>query len=320
MINLDRYKKLVRCLRERKEYHGATLYAVENSLNMLVDMGVFYKRGFNDFDKVLEHISSEAQKKPIDKNHVLGQLSHIVIVPFLLRAGMREQWMMDFILDRLETIHAFIVKKQYDIYEDISNYKGIPDSFKNRPIIQEDLYKDGRICFPLEHDIYGFAAVYQEVEADAKSQIDDILEYIMDDRFQRIEDGYGILHKQNNYWAMGWDPKPTNLNRHYKYNPILLKADLLATFPYVTGTEWFTSAMKQLHQYADENGIYHFPKEFLTEKDSCWILGSHMGLGENRRKKSALEIEGTFRVVTLLHKIDKVTEVVTQPWGGKTCY
>lgn len=119
---------------------------------------------------------------------------------------MREKWMMDFILNRLMIIHEFVIKKQYDIYEDIS----------------------------------------------------------------------------------------------------LLKIVLLATFPYIISTEWFASAMKQLYKYVDENGIYHFPKEFLTEKDSCWILGSHMGLGENRRKKNALEIEGTFRAILLFNKVEKV--------------
>ncbi len=37
----------------------------------------------------------------------------------------------------------------------------------------------------------------------------------MDRRFLLIEDGYGILHKNNNYWAMGWDPKPTDLSKYH---------------------------------------------------------------------------------------------------------
>jgi len=102
---------------------------------------------------------------------------------------------------------------------------------------------------------------------------------------------------------MGWDPKPTDLSKYHKYNPILLKADLLGTFPQVKTSKWFTTVVEQLQQYADENGICHFSKEFLTEKDSNWILGCHMGLGENRRKKAALEIEGTFRATALLNKL-----------------
>lgn len=306
IVNSERYKKLMHCLKERKEYHGATLYAVENSLNMLVDMGVNYRKGFKEFDEVLENISREVHRMPINNNHVLGQLSHIVAVPFLLRAGIREQWIMDFFLQRVRLIHEFVIKKQYDIYADVAKYKNIPQSFIGRPIIREELYADGRICFPLEHDIHGCAAIYQEVGTNERQQIDDITEYIMDERFQTIADGYGILHKQNNYWAMGWDPKPTDLSKYHKYNPILLKADLLVTFPQVKTSKWFTTVVEELQQYMDENGIYHFPKEFLTEKDSNWILGCHMGLGENRRMRTALEIEGTFRAIALLDKAEKV--------------
>jgi len=31
-------------------------------------------------------------------------------------------------------------------------------------------------------------------------------------------------------WAMGWDPKPTDLRKDYRCNPILLKLDLLGRF------------------------------------------------------------------------------------------
>lgn len=304
VMDSKRYKKLLNCLRERKEHHGANLYAVENPLNMLIDMGIRYKSGFFGFDEVLEQIANEAQKKPMDKNHVLGQLSYIVIVPFLLRAGMREQWMLDFMKGRLATIHKFVVKRQYDIYEDISKYKAIPDSFKNRPIIKEVLYENGDISFPLEYDIYGFASIYHESEERLIMQIDDVIAYIMDGRFHGIEDGYGILHKQNKYWAMGWDPKPTDLSQYYKYNELLLKLDLLSNFPDAISTEWFASAIEYISQYRDEKGLYHFTKEYLTEKDSCWILENHIGLGENRRKKEALVVEGTFRMLSIMKKIE----------------
>ena len=305
IIDSERYKKLLSCLKNRKEYHGATLYAVENALNMLIDMGVYYQKGFEQFDEVLKEISDEASRRSINNYHVLGQLSHIVIVPFLLRAGMRDSWMMSFFFERIELIHNFVKKKQYDIYQEELRYKNIPGSFINRPIIREELYVDGRISFPLEYDIYACAALYHEVETDVRKQIDEIIEYIMDKRFLLIEDGYGILHKNNNYWAMGWDPKPTDLSKYHKYNPLLLKASLLTTFPQVITSKWFAGVMEILQQYVDENGIYHFPKEFLTEKDSCWILGCHMGLGESRRKKNALELEGTFRAIMLINRIMK---------------
>jgi len=132
-----------------------------------------------------------------------------------------------------------------------------------------------------------------------------ILFIYLDSRFQAIKDGYGILADKKRYWAMGWDPKPTDLRKDYRCNPILLKLDLLGRFSVAANSEWFTQALKLINEYTDESGIYHFPKSFLTEKDSNWILGSHMGLGENRRRKDALTIEGTFRALVIMKNILK---------------
>lgn len=303
LIQSDRAIKLMECLKNRKEYHGATLYAVENSLNMLADMGFHYGKGFAEFDEVLKELADEARNMSINSNHVLGHLSHMVVVPFLLRAGVRDEWIQEYMKERIGTIHNFVMQNSYDIYDDISKYKGIPKNFQNRPIIRPDLYENGVFKFPLEYDIYGLAYFMPELSADMQSKVNDIIAYILDIKFQVIEDGYGTLSDKKNYWAMGWDPKPTNLSKDYLYNPILLKVDLLGRFTAAINSEWFLQALELINQYADRNGIYHFPKSFLTEKDSCWILGNHMGLGENRRQKNALTIEGTFRALMIMKNL-----------------
>ena len=304
LIISERYVKLIDCLKKRKEYHGATIYAIENSLNMLVDMGCVYDSGFDEFDQVVKEIADEVRNKQIDNNHVLRYLTHIVAISSLLRAGIYDDYLMEFVKDRIGTIYDFAVQKRYDIYDDISKYKGIPKSFQNRPIICPDLYENGKFCFPLEYDIYGFAYVYQKQPADLQDKIDNIIEYIMDNKFQSIEDGYGVLYGQKGYWAMGWDPKPTVLSKEFSYNPILLKMDLLGRFFISVNSEWFAQAVELINRYVDADGIYKFPKNYLTEKDSCWILGNHMGLGENRRQKNALTIEGTFRALKILKIAD----------------
>lgn len=301
LIHSERAVKLITCLKNRKEYHGATLYAVENSLNMLVDMGFQYGRGFSEFDEVVKALTEEVKNKPINHNHVLGHLSHMVVVPFLLRAGIRDEWIIECMIDRICTIHDFVSQGSYDIYDDMSCYKSIPKSFQNRSIIRPELYENGKITFPLEHDIYGFAYLMPELSSDLQGKVNDIISYILDDRFQAVEEGYGLLSDKKNYWAMGWDPKPIDLSKEYRYNPLLLKLDLLSRFPAASNLEWFMQALELMNQYADKNGIYHFPKSFLTEKDSCWILGNHMGLGENRRQKGALAIEGTFRALSIMN-------------------
>lgn len=300
LMNSERVVHLLDCLKNHKEYHGATLYAIENSLNMLVDMGLQYGNGFDEFDHIVKALSDKAKNRMIDNQHVLGYLSHIVVIPFLLRAGIRDKWLLEFTKERINTIYDFIIQNDYDIYDDISKYKSIPKSFQNRPIIRPSLYKNGKIKFPLEYDIYGFASLMPELNIEYQCKINEIISYILDDRFYAIEDGYGILSDRKNYWAMGWDPKPTNLTKEYPYNPLLLKMDLMSKFSSATNSTWFMQALELIGQYVDEKGFYHYPKNYLTEKDSCWILGNHMSLGENRRKKYSLVIEGTCRTLLIL--------------------
>lgn len=305
LINSERVIHLLKCLKNHKEYHGATLYAVENSLNMLVDMGLQYGNGFKEFDDIVRTIADEAENIMINHNHVLGYLPHIVVIPFLLRAGIREEWLIEFTKDRINTIYDFVTQKDYDIYDDMTEYKRIPKSFQNRPIIRPCLYEKGKIKFPLEYDIYGFASLMRDLSFEYQGKINEIISYVLDDRFNAIEDGYGILSAKKNYWAMGWDPKPTNLTKVYSCNPLLLKVDLMSNFASATNSKWFMQALELMGQYVDEKGFYHYPKNFLTEKDSCWILGNHMSLGENRRQKQAMVIEGTCRTLLILRKMKK---------------
>ena len=305
LVQSKRVIHLLACLRNHKEYHGATLYAVENSLNMLVDMGFQYGIGFGEFDEILNSIVEEAKNRPINYLHVLGSLSHIVVVSALLRAGVREDWLIEFAKDRIDVIYDFAKQKDYDVYDDIDEYKGIPKNFQNRPIIRPCLYEKGKIKLPLVYDLYAFASIQYELEDKYQNKIHEIITYILDERFRVIEDGYGVLSDKRNYWAMGWDPKPTDLSKEYPNNPLLLKVELMSNFSTARSSKWFEQAVNVMNQFVDEDGIYHYPKHYLTEKDSCWILGNHMSLGENRRKKHALAVEGTFRTLFILKKCDR---------------
>lgn len=169
--NSKRAKKLQEYLINRKEYHGATLWAVENSLNMLIDMGFKYETGFEEFDMMIKRLAWEVQHRKVNENHILRQLPDIVVMPFLLRAGIRNTWMVEFVKERMAVIHSFVKEKSYDIYDDISLYKGMPKSFQGRPVILPKLYKNGQIRLPLEYDIYAMSCLYTELSQDYKDRI-----------------------------------------------------------------------------------------------------------------------------------------------------
>lgn len=300
-----RVKKLIDCLKNHREYHGATLYAVENSLNILVDMGVRYGKDFLTFDGVLEELADEVYNRKIEGEHLLRYLPYIVVISALLRAGYRETWLLDFVKERIDVIYSFIVEGNYDIYDDANIYKRVPKNFRGRPIIKLDLYKDGQIKLPLEYDIHSFASVYSEISKDYRNKIDKIIAYIMNEKFRQIADGYGILSDKKNYWAMGWDPKPVEPEKEYPSNSLLLKMELLSNFGTTAKGEWLERALNVAETYKVESGLYNWPKKYLTEKDSCWILGNHMGVGENRRNNKALLYEGTFRTLTVINNLKK---------------
>ena len=302
----ERVIKLLDYLKNHREYHGATLWAVENSLNMLVDMGLAYGKDFYAFENVMEELVREVRNRKVEGNHVLRYLPHIVVVPSLLRAGCREAWMLEFVKERIDIIYSFIQERNYDIYDDNNLYKGISKNFRGRPIIRPELYKGGQIKLPLEYDIYGFACVYSKITEAYRNKIDEIIAYIMNKKFQQIADGYGVLSDKKKYWAMGWDPKPVDFEKEYHYNPLLLKMELLSNFKVAVKTEWFEQALKMAETYKMENGLYEWPKNYLTEKDSCWILGNHVGIGENRRNSKGFSYEGTFRTLMIINNLKKL--------------
>lgn len=304
LAHSERAVKWLDILRNHKEYHGATMFSVENSLNVLIDMGFRAGEGFREFDQLLNLLAEEVNGYEPDQNHILHNLyCHLVTVPFLARAGLLEDWIVNFITDRIEAIHHFVVQGDYDIYTDVSKYGSMPKAFQNRPIIKPELYRDGVFQFPLIYDIYGFAAIYPTLQIDQSRKVNQIVAYIMDDRFQSIEDGYGILRGKDRFYAMGWDPKPTDLTKDIKYNPLLQRMELLAVFDSGISSNWFAEAMEQIRQYADGDYRFSLPASFLSEKDSCWVLGCRMGLGQNRRKKDALTVEGTFRALRIIKYI-----------------
>jgi hypothetical protein len=58
---------------------------------------------------------------------------------------------------------------------------------------------------------------------------------------------------------------------------------------------WTRGALESLEQFRTPHGTYIFPKAFLQERSrEYWIKAYYLGLGENRRRKLAMELESTY--------------------------
>jgi len=273
--------------------HGANGTYLENVLPMLGDFGLHY--GMKPFDQASKKMS---ELIPIISNCGYDKL---VAYPFLLRAGFPWEGLLDFAIERIDTVYDFTRHGNYDIYDNVADYPRVPKGFHDRPVIKPAIASAEAIRLPLIYDMVMLAAVYGRVPAETQLKIDNIVNYVISNDYDAIKTGYGILcAAPGKYYSMGWDClKPFNYNRFYS-NQNFQRLLLYAQFPTAVKTKWFSHAVDYMAQFRTPAGTYIFPPSFLGESDSNWVLGVRNSLAENRRKKKWIEIESTFYMRKLL--------------------
>jgi hypothetical protein len=276
--------------------HGSNNMYLENVLPMLSDFGLNYEiDAFKSAVINVSNVSDIVYSKEYDK---------IIGYPFLLRSGFPIVGMIEFITERVNTIYDYTKNKDFAIYDNIENHKSMPKVFRNRPIIKPDIAYGSMCRLPLIYDIVAFAEIYDHVSFEIQAKIDNIIEYIIAPEYDIVVDVYGILvAPSRRYYSMGWDcKKPFNDNQNYSHQNIH-RLLLYSRFSVARKSSWFQNAIDYLMQYKTENGTHIFPKNYLQEINSNWVLGSRMSLAENRRSKQYLEVESTFYMQKLLNNI-----------------
>lgn len=287
VLTLPQTQKRLSLLRnfDCKYTHGANSLHLENILPMLNDFGLYY--GMEAFCGAAVDVAGIEDK--------------LVGYPFLLRAKFPIGGLIDYAIERIDTIYDFTRHMDFDIYDDVADYKSVPKPFRDRPVIKPSIAIGDKFRIPLIYDIVMFAAVYDDVSAELQTKINNIMEYIIAPEYDIVIPMYGILYASpRRYYAMGWDcKKPFHDNQNYD-NQNLHRLLLYANFPTVQKSTWFQNAIGYLMQYKTTDGTFIFPAEYLMEKDCNWVLGTRMSLAENRRKKQWVEIESTFYMQKLL--------------------
>jgi hypothetical protein len=270
--------------------HGSPKIYLENTLPMLNDFGLYY--GIDEFNSATKDIYEIVDIVTAD------DYDKLIAYPFLLRSRFPIDSLLDYVIERINTIYDFTRRMDFDIYDDIANYTSVPESFRDRPMIKPEV--DSHL--PMIYDIVAMEAVYDCVAPEVQAKIDNIIEYVISPDYDVVEFMYGIrCASPRKYYAKGWDcKKPFNDNQDYS-NPNLHRLLLYSAFPAVVKSAWFQKALDYLSQYKTTSGTYIFPKEYLPEVDGNWVLGVRMSLGENRRKKHWDEIESTFYMLKLLN-------------------
>lgn len=281
--------------------HGAKETLFENVIPKLVQLGLH--AGIPVFDKATasyrERLSEDVGKRYEDP-FTLFYLT--LLAAFLAMAGYEKEDAVRTVLNRrLEALYEFTCRANYNIYQDPSDYPSIPKLYRVN-IVNPKLYQDNIIVLPWIYDIYGFAAIYPETDANSMKKIDEINRYILKPEYQRLPDGYGtIVLSKNRALRMGWSVHVPGFfgfqgtQSHLIWKSLVQRVALMANFPLARKHRWFMDSMKYLDSFKTKRGTYILPKRYVTEsKSGYWVSGQRMGLGENRRKKLSRELESTF--------------------------
>ena len=282
--------------------HGATADCFENSLAMISDFGL----SAANFDlaasiHVRDVIELYESLVHADRKNRHYQLT---IYPFLLRLGFRDQELLNFIHERIEWISSFTREMDFAIYDDPAKHQGMPKNYRDRPVIRDGLYVDYDFKLPLIYDVIGMTAIYGESDECTRIKIDGILRYILTDAYHTFVVHYGIAKANGRYFAMGWDCLLPYFSEKANFiqskSLYVQRLSLFSVFPAVRSSAWFKNGVEDLlTNFHTSRDTYLFPKDYVCESDKNWCLGSHMGLGENRRKSSWREVESTFWALLL---------------------
>ncbi|MBN1579940.1 MAG: hypothetical protein JXA89_04505 [Anaerolineae bacterium] len=279
--------------------HHSRDTAAENALAKLCEYGL--QAGIPALDeKALPYCDLSVDKSYYD--------FEVILVPFLIRAGYwREQAIRDWFIRRLADLQRTAQHGSYDLYMDEKERAGFPKPWAEKQFYKLEFNPTGD-AYPLPscYDLYGMA-YWPADDLETWQAIEAVAAYVIDPAFQTTPGGY-IWNpvKRQGYAAgrvflacfpilTGFDPE------RFESNRFVMFVELGARFEAVRGSQWFRDSIAHLEQFCTPGGTYRFPAPYLQEKRNSYYLyaGAHMGLGENRRGKSAIEIESTFRLLRI---------------------
>lgn len=233
-----------------------------------------------------------------------------LIASYFVHAGYIYDEIIDYIKQRIDLLYKAALERQFDVLlkdSELSAYPKRVKSFEKYSVIKPE-YDPGCCDKPLPfiHDIYCMAYLPSAfVDSDLEFKINKIMEYIFDERFQALPEGYGLLwYKANRtYYACGWKPQLPcyfNYDSELEKGMLVLNVELMSNFKNVRETKWFIDSINYLEQFRTSTGTYCFPQNLIKDKkDQGYVCGVSMGLGENRKSQRAFEIEATFRMLLI---------------------
>jgi hypothetical protein len=205
---------------------------------------------------------------------------------------------------RLASVYSFCKQGSYDIYLPENHFGDLPKQRAGKPLVKPELYENGQVLLPCIYDLFWLPLLAHSAQ---RAEVETLVQYILDECYQRdIQDGYGNIRAgRGKYYGMGWSvhlPGYDAMPPREKAPMLILACELMAQLPGGSQSRWFRSAVQYLDSFRTERATWRFPAGLLQEngaRPGYYVNGCHMGLGEDRRSKDALEVESTYRMLRI---------------------
>ncbi len=294
------------------QIHGAVPTTFENAMGKLTQLGC--RAGMWLFDQKTEPFRKwfrEVAGAPLTNEFHWQPFLRMVVAAFLARAGYwDEEVLQAYAAYRLDTICQICRQQRYDIFVDPAGYKSIPKVLDGRSLMDPALTAGGEYRIPTIYDMHLLASLPDKLlDVSTQEKVDTVIRYVQHSTYQALPEGYGIMQAgPRKYYAVGWSVHLPGylgeIEAPFWRRAFLHRLALMSHFETAWQHDWFQKGVAFFEQFCTSGGRYIFPRQYLSEERSgCWVFGSYLGLESNRRTRSALALESSFWMLTILNRI-----------------
>lgn len=229
----------------------------------------------------------------------------IVLVPFLVRAGFtRDPRLADWLISRIEKLYHSASTGSFDFYYPPEEAAGVPNAWKGKPIYRDEYGHTAGYSLPTCYDLYSLSYCPPVLGGEnLQDKLETIAAFLSDPRFQSTQGGYGWDRVKRRCYAAGRVFLACVMPAR-----LVLFLELAARFESARESNWFQEGLGRLESHRTRRGSYLFPRELLTERTGTHLYaGCHMGLGEDRRKPLALELESSFHMLYIYKRMGRIS-------------
>ncbi len=306
----DRDKKTLEHL-----IHSYKDTCIENFFPLLIDMG--FHAGLPIFEEkiapaidLFKYLFAFANDSVHCFNYTL------MLHRFFFMSGSLFPEVIESIENRLDAIHKVAKENLFDIYQDDSKLPKKPKIWADVGVLKDELNPfniNAEKPLPTIYDIWSLAYYADTCTNPEKAhKINDIVTYVLDPKFQKIREGYGLIWVKSRrlYHSCGWSPTLPlyEIDDHPPQPvpyPLLDYLDFMSHFKTVHKSKWFHDCLNHLEQYKTKKGTYLFPKEFLHKKyiDKAFLNEANLSLKRNERELLKRELVSTMKMVEIYRRI-----------------